>query len=185
MKLLCTALGHEFGDTTIEQHREERERGTVLTVREYRSCRRCGTEEEFYKNEGIVSAVSDDGTDGDARSGKATAEPDEQAGGDGEEDDAVIVTETETPAPIHDPGDPIDDGAEIVSDGSIAPTADRLGRSGSPSDGSGEPAAETGPRYRCPECGFEVPADPSPLHEGDICSNCCDGFIEYERVGRA
>ena len=55
MHLLCRAFGHAFGESAVEQRREERAHGTYLVVREYWTCGRCGVEEDIYSNRGLIS----------------------------------------------------------------------------------------------------------------------------------
>jgi len=70
------SFGHDFGDSKIEELYDEDERGTVLTVREYRSCQRCGYVRNISENQGLISTIAESKAD------------------DGESDEAEYGTET-------------------------------------------------------------------------------------------
>jgi len=55
MGLRCDVFGHDFGAPTIDEVREESDQGTLLVVREYETCRRCGAEHELSENRGLIS----------------------------------------------------------------------------------------------------------------------------------
>lgn len=81
MGVQCTVLGHAYGGTESEEHREDRNDGTVLISREYQVCTRCGTRKELYRNEQLLpnrmaggdSSVA--GADSESRDTQTAVEP--------------------------------------------------------------------------------------------------------------
>jgi ssDNA-binding Zn-finger/Zn-ribbon topoisomerase 1 len=132
MGLRCSLFGHDFGDTLTERDRDERGAEVVITVREIRTCRRCGAEEVVTENtevrhrdslsDAAGGGESDPSVDGDldgeaSESEAATATTDfEPAVDDIETDsdvDAEPDEETDTsPDPAAD--DPDHDVASFV-----------------------------------------------------------------------
>ena len=75
MGMRCELFGHDFGDSKIEESYDEDERGTVLTVREYRSCQRCGHIRSISENQGVISTVAESkATDGQSDTAEYSAE---------------------------------------------------------------------------------------------------------------
>jgi len=62
MGLRCELFGHDFGDPTIEESYDGSEQGTVLTVREYKSCKRCEHIRNISENQGLISNVGESKT---------------------------------------------------------------------------------------------------------------------------
>jgi len=65
MGVRCTALGHVYETTEFEEHRKERPEGVVLICREYHVCSRCGSREELYRNERLLTPRDAGAGDGD------------------------------------------------------------------------------------------------------------------------
>lgn len=70
MGLRCELFGHDFGQSTIEESYDESEGGTVLTVREYKSCQRCEHIRNISENRGLISSM-DESKANDERSDEA------------------------------------------------------------------------------------------------------------------
>ncbi|MFB6113884.1 MAG: hypothetical protein ABEJ58_07260 [Halodesulfurarchaeum sp.] len=96
MGLRCSLFGHDLGDPVTERNREDRGAEVVLTVRELRSCRRCGAERVLSENTEVRHREShDEGPDIDAED--ATAET---AGGQSNTGNGDVETASEsTPTP--------------------------------------------------------------------------------------
>jgi len=50
MAIKCSLLGHSYGDPDVEREREQRGEEVVVTVRELKTCTRCGTELTVSEN---------------------------------------------------------------------------------------------------------------------------------------
>ncbi|MFB6131850.1 MAG: hypothetical protein ABEJ44_00410 [Halanaeroarchaeum sp.] len=154
MGLRCSLLGHDFGDVVVEHDRDERGEEVVVTERELRECRRCGTESVVSENTEVRRRRPDDGEsgaervdgaddiDGDATGagtvtddGVVGAEPAETAS---EPDPASLVEEAETSEATREQaeGDAIilDDETETMDS---APVADQ------PDEAADEPPPES------------------------------------------
>lgn len=55
MGVRCTLLGHKYGDSEIEREREERGDEAVVTIREVRTCARCGDRSVVSENKEVTS----------------------------------------------------------------------------------------------------------------------------------
>lgn len=115
MGLKCSLVGHSFGEPEREQEREERGDEVVLTIREVKSCNRCGTERVVSESTEVRPIRPDPRTDEDAAEAEdpesaAASEPpaatatgddpeshpeDAEPATDPETDDAVILTESD------------------------------------------------------------------------------------------
>ncbi|MFY4814454.1 DUF7093 family protein [Haloarcula argentinensis] len=65
MGLRCEVFGHDFGESTIEESYDEGKRGTVLTVREYKSCERCEHIRNISENQGLISTTEESRANGE------------------------------------------------------------------------------------------------------------------------
>lgn len=59
MGLRCELFGHEFSDSMIKESYKDGEQGTVLTVREYKSCKRCEHVRDISENQGLISNIEE------------------------------------------------------------------------------------------------------------------------------
>lgn len=93
MGLRCTVFGHKWGDADTEREREEEGNEVVATVREVRTCRRCGAEDVLGTSKEVTSLASR--AESDPHGGEAP--PPDSVPGDDEEsydpetDDGVIL----------------------------------------------------------------------------------------------
>ena len=55
MGLRCSLLGHDYGESEIEREREELGNEVVVTVREFETCQRCGTESIVSENKEVTT----------------------------------------------------------------------------------------------------------------------------------
>ena len=162
MSLKCSVFGHVFGDPEVEREREEQGDEVVITVREVRTCSRCGTERVVSENKEVTTleTPSDivgegedepDGTDDAADTGQnppsMNIDPSPTASPAGVETDSA-------PPPEEDDGIILDDGTE-AEDEDEAPERD-------PGEWpeEAEQGAETG------EAAEVVETDPTPDPEG-------------------
>ena len=157
MGLRCDVFGHDFGAPTIDEVREESDRGTLLVVREYETCRRCGAEHELSENRGLISQApepTDNATpsrESDGRQAR-TVEPSERRGAT----DKGSGTQTADGPPA---------GGQ---DATFPPPASEIPDGDGGSDGT----------YRCPRCEYEVPVSNASFCRGDVCPECHVGYIE-------
>ena len=63
MGLRCTVIGHDYGNVQQVEERQERGDELVVTVREYRECRRCDDRKTLTENTEVRSGDVDDGGD--------------------------------------------------------------------------------------------------------------------------
>ncbi len=92
MGLRCTVMGHDYGESQRTEEREERGDEVVVTVREYRECRRCSQQRTLSENTEVRSGNPDEtgeATDPDETDG--TSRPPESRG---HEDTAVTPDRT-------------------------------------------------------------------------------------------
>lgn len=179
-------LGHDFGPAEVEREREEDGNEMVVTIRQVKTCERCGAERVMTENKEVTSirtpeAVGlDDEGDGTADpGGDGAGEADGQADDEGfqpptdaEEDDGVILGDDERapgewPAPDRElrrggSAEPADRSAADVpatSDGAGA-NADATGDEGTP--GTGAPDADG-----ADAAGVEAVDDDAEIIDGD------------------
>lgn len=174
MSIICSFMGHDWGETQTETEYDEGTDEIAVTEREFRVCDRCG--ERRIVSENTEVRVKSDTTEGQGEKDHKddrepeTTEADSPVGGDTTEepdgerkgDEKMEVEKTQTE------GEEKRD-ATIIEDTETA----------SHKEGSGETTPTTEPvdgDYRCPECSF-VSTD-SALREGDICPDCGTGYIE-------
>ncbi|GAB3686344.1 hypothetical protein GCM10028857_18250 [Salinarchaeum chitinilyticum] len=58
MGVRCTLLGHRYGEAEIEREREERGEEAVVTIREVKTCSRCGDRSIVSENKEVTAAGS-------------------------------------------------------------------------------------------------------------------------------
>lgn len=75
MGLRCTVMGHNYGESQQTEDREERGDEVVVTVREYRECRRCGDTKTMSENTEVRSGDSDETGDVDPGKTDETDQP--------------------------------------------------------------------------------------------------------------
>jgi hypothetical protein len=135
MGLRCSLLGHAYAEPEIERERDDRGDEVVVTVRETKTCERCGAETVVSENT-EVRPVEPEPT-GDADAAESPSEdpaPETSPGVDDEfeppasaaEDDAVILDdEVEGPeAPDRQPGEwPAADDTRVEEDSEAAAVA--------------------------------------------------------------
>ncbi|MFB6146472.1 MAG: hypothetical protein ABEJ08_02170 [Halobacteriaceae archaeon] len=108
MSLRCSLLGHDFGDPETEREREERGDEAVTTVREVRTCRRCGERRVLSENTEVTHVGDDTSADaGPASHGTESGE---------------AASQSATPVGDADTATPADDSAP-QSGGGSAPSA--------------------------------------------------------------
>lgn len=73
MGLSCL-LGHDFGHPTHERERERRGEEVILTTRDVKTCRRCGTEQVLTKNTAVMNHSALASIEADTADAEATAE---------------------------------------------------------------------------------------------------------------
>lgn len=136
MGLRCTVIGHDHGELQRVEEREERGDELVVTVREYRECRRCGHRKTISENtevrSGEVGGVSDTDETGDAaETDRTTSQPEERDATGPPPDTGVVpdptpeptVGEASTGGPTGDePIDPLG-GVETADGGEEGVTA--------------------------------------------------------------
>ncbi|MFB6164555.1 MAG: hypothetical protein ABEJ31_05300 [Haloarculaceae archaeon] len=122
MSLKCSLLGHRFGDTSVEEEREEQGSEVVTTIKEVETCERCGAARVVSENKEITSldAESDAGADGEG-------DTDDAADGEGDTDgaadaDEVAPTVGGVTGGSHAPDiDAVEDDAEFIDNADPGP----------------------------------------------------------------
>ncbi|MGB9951226.1 DUF7093 family protein [Haloarcula marismortui] len=107
MGMRCELFGHDFGASKIEESYDEGERGTVLTVREYRSCQRCGYIRNISENHGLISTIEEsdanDGLPDKAEYSAETRQPVERQENAADETEATDRAQAAEPDPTESP----------------------------------------------------------------------------------
>jgi len=119
MGLRCSLLGHDFGETEVEREREEQGSEVVETVREIRTCGRCGETKLVSENTNVTTlerSNSGPSADAPASDGPATAA---EAGADASPADSPAAAESGAAEPTAGGED-----AEILDDAAPDPDAD-------------------------------------------------------------
>jgi hypothetical protein len=116
MGLRCTVFGHKWGEVDVDRDREEEGDEVVVSVREVRTCRRCGTEDVLGKSK-EVTAIEPPGTGsaGAESTGTDRDQRGEERPPDPQTDDGVILDEDDAPrdrGPREWPGRPEREGVE-------------------------------------------------------------------------
>ncbi|MFP4174963.1 MAG: hypothetical protein ACLFSW_04205 [Halobacteriales archaeon] len=180
MSLVCSLVGHDWGEERVETESKEARGQAVVTEREYRECTRCGERRVVSENTEVRPAAGNESAkDESVSEGEEEDEVEEQTSTFAPSDD-FETEETEDAAILDDSGTTTrdTDTAEDAGVGMDADTADDLQDRVRESTGT-EVTRETTPDedddYVCPDCGFSS-SDPS-LRGGDICPNC-GGYLE-------
>ncbi|WP_224332931.1 DUF7093 family protein [Haloprofundus halobius] len=203
MGLRCL-LGHDFGETELEREREENGEEMVVTIREVKTCDRCGETQIVSENKEVTAVPGpdsalgdDDATTGVAAETELTGDTiEEQFEGDddfeppqsAEEDDGIILDDEETaePEPERQPGewpeanvgDDSDDRMPTVEEVEGAEAADE---GGSDADATDDPTPW--PEVDGDDEGFDAePSDgsPSDVTFGGLAPERADDETEYE-----
>jgi hypothetical protein len=145
MGLQCVLFGHSYGDIEVEERREQDGNEVITTVRETRTCRRCGEELVVSENKEVttVETAGDDidgegGTPEQPDSGTTTSGPAESTGrtADAETDDAEILSNDATTADgATDTTAPTAENTGAASADETSPAADTTGSDGDESSG--------------------------------------------------
>lgn len=209
MDIRCSMLGHSFQATEVEREHRSSGREEVVTVREYRECRRCGTRELVSENTHVRSTegMSDD-IDGVERppadveqTTLVEGRPSTDGGDDAPEEDAEVIeggrahrTESveageapeEEPVPDTDDDiieastDPVEGSDTTASVEQPPPNAGAIDRPSS--DDNTEIPVYVEVEYYCSNCQFTADPTDSALRPGDICPDCRKGYLA-EREG--
>jgi len=126
MGVRCTMLGHKYGDSEIEREREERGDEAIVTIREVRTCARCGDRSVVSENKEVSSVepavedVTPAADPADAGSGAAGADPtaQEPSGAEAAGPDAADLDAADSGA-----ADPEAAASSAVDDTADAPEA--------------------------------------------------------------
>ncbi|MFB6228760.1 MAG: hypothetical protein ABEH88_09420 [Halobacteriales archaeon] len=99
MGLRCTVMGHDYGESQRTERREERGDEMVVTVREYRECRRCSHQKTMSENTEVRSGGTDDAADaeGIGETADTTGRP---AGSRGQGDPTGTAPDSTTDAAV-------------------------------------------------------------------------------------
>ena len=171
MSLVCSLVGHDWGEERVETERDEARGQVAVTEREYRECTRCGERRVVSENTEVRPAadsqavpddepIQEDETEGEADTETSAFAPSDDFETD-ETEDAAILDDTGTDAETEPATEPDD-----VQDRVRESTGTEVTHETTPDDGDD---------YVCPDCGFST-SDPS-LRAGDICPNC-GGYLE-------
>ncbi|RAW44239.1 hypothetical protein DQW50_15495 [Halorubrum sp. 48-1-W] len=153
-------LGHDFSEPEIEREREEDGEEVVTTVREVKTCARCGETQVVSENTEVTTM--EQLTDQATATGASSTEPTGSADGS---DDAVASAEPSLDADVSDRGPDIDYGGTVGGD-----FADVDGDDAEILDGT-PPTAGAGSGGEEPGGADPVSADPErpdPTDEGAV-----------------
>lgn len=190
MGLSCL-LGHDFGHPTHEQEREQHGEDIVLTTRDVKTCRRCGSEQIITQNtavmkrEAVRAELDAEGTDTEP-----TTETDdggtaaEATGTDGtrtasESDTALSTVQSDGFGSETERDDPeITDDAVILTDGNAE---ERQPMEWPNFRTAGESATQSATATRSEQSGerttgLETRFDAKPEPTGLRCENCGTGY---------
>jgi DNA-directed RNA polymerase subunit RPC12/RpoP len=167
MSLVCSLVGHDWGEERVETEREEARGQVAVTERAYRECTRCGERRVVSENTEVRPAADKETTDsGREKTEEETEESSTFAPSDGfdtdETDDAAILDSGSATAESTEKADTDD-------------VQDRV-RESTGTEVTREETPEEEDDYVCPECGF-TSSNPS-RREGDLCPDCRNGYLE-------
>lgn len=162
MSLRCSLTGHDWGERSVETHRDESGERVAVTEREYETCERCG-ERRLVSENTEVRAV-DDGEDDEQSSTFAPSDEFETE----ETEDAAIIDEGPGDSDRGTRAEEVtgDEGTDEVRDAVREATGTEVTHTETPDEGDD---------YACPECGFS--SSDGSLRDGDICPEC-GGYLE-------
>jgi hypothetical protein len=118
MGVRCTLLGHAYGEAEIEREREERGEEAVVTIREVKTCSRCGDRSVVSENK-EVTAVESAGSEVATPSDSDAAPTSEPRPAESDADDPVAAESVD--------GENLDagpEGAEAAAGAGDAPAED-------------------------------------------------------------
>ena len=179
MALRCSVLGHAWGESEVEREHEARGSEAVVTVREFRTCKRCGDRDVL----GEVTEVKP----ADEVPPEGSPAPDEVEGIRDDSPPESVDASAES-----DDGEPVTDDAEIIdADGSTehadGQAADRTapGRASADRPETGRPDAPDRAADEVPDEGAEIidadeepDRDPAEWPDPGLPD---DDDVEYER----
>ncbi|WP_225306810.1 DUF7093 family protein [Haloarcula hispanica] len=113
MGLRCEVFGHDFGESTIEESYDEGKRGTVLTVREYKSCERCEHIRNISENQGLISTTEESKANGERS--EEVEHRTENKGPAGVRENAEVETEARDPVQAADETEPTEPPASTMA----------------------------------------------------------------------
>ncbi|WP_135820459.1 DUF7093 family protein [Halostella litorea] len=156
MGLRCSLLGHDFGETEVEREREEQGSEVVETVREVRTCGRCGETKLVSENTNVTTLdrsgstpdPAGEGSQGEAADAATAADPTPAAdtatadAPDGAPADASASADAEPPADGDDAEILDESAAEPDDAGGTDTAADAVTEA---EDAPGEPADAADP----------------------------------------
>jgi DNA-directed RNA polymerase subunit RPC12/RpoP len=170
MSLVCSLVGHDWGEERTETEREEARGQVAVTERAYRECTRCGERRVVSENTEVRPAAGKEATEKDPGSEKTEEETEESstfAPSDGFDTD-----ETDDAAILDSGGSATTESTEEADTDDVQ---DRV-RESTGTEVTREETPEEEDDYVCPECGF-TSSNPS-RREGDLCPNCRNGYLE-------
>ncbi|MFW6448655.1 MAG: DUF7093 family protein [Halobacteriota archaeon] len=188
MDLRCSLLGHDFAPSELERRRDAHDAEEVVSVREFRECRRCGTRELLSENTHIRARAdggeeTDDDDDAEVLEGDLDGSRGDDRSPPTERDDDIIEAPSEEPDPEvpesvdlsafeADREDPeASDPGDIVEAPSDDAPAD------SEPDDAAPPSEPEAVVFACPDCGLEERPGRTSLRPGDICPRCREDYL--------
>lgn len=145
MDIRCSILGHTYQETEVEREREDRGEEEVITLREFRECRRCGNRDLVSENKHVRAVQRSTDDPPQPPEPEETPEDDTTTvGPPPRTDDAEVLTEEREPGAWPDRPER-QEGESAGAAGNWPEHGDAVdeGYSAGPSDG-GEPDVEFG-----------------------------------------
>ncbi len=131
MYLICKLIGHDFVDRRVVERRNQRSGATVLTVREFATCRRCGGERILYTDRGLLGPAPEEDDTTAGSMGSERVAPDSAPPSDADSSEPAGPADTPSVSAAF-PGQLATDG-----NGTTPPTPGRSDRSVEDSLGPG------------------------------------------------
>jgi len=117
MGLRCSLLGHDFGEAELDRDREERGDEVVITIREVKTCGRCGDERVLSENTEVrpVEPIGEVESNGRADEGEETDAPSDGGGAvERTPDDGAADAGRDASAPGEGAGASADEDVEFI-----------------------------------------------------------------------
>jgi DNA-directed RNA polymerase subunit RPC12/RpoP len=178
MSLVCSLVGHDWGEERVETEREEARGQVVVTEREYRECVRCGERNVISENTEVRPAKDNQAVADEEGADEAATEAETEETSTFAPSDGYDTEETEDAAIIDEGGKEASDaegGAGEAGAETDEAVQDRV-RESTGTEVTRETTRDEEDDYVCPECGFSS-SNPS-RREGDLCPECREGYLE-------
>lgn len=144
MGLRCL-LGHDFDEPELKREREERGNEVVVTIREVKTCARCGAEQVVSENKEVTSVEQLSAAASDAETAEETVQNEKESGAIHSEDETASEP-PEPPVQTAAEPDPFEEDHSVTDDAEIITAGPETDQSPSePEEPSPEAVVEATP----------------------------------------